>query len=280
MRQRDTPGADGSAVACSIAVLMALLVTSACSRAGTSPALAHAEREASVDGATSSRPKVNVLVTGFHDWRDLGQPPDLWRCRDNPSCRLLLGEPTAGREPVEADFDGPLVKALRARAAVDVTYHFDTMPVTWGAYDTLGDVSRFDVVVHLGLGVYDTTNAIQVEHGAFNLRRGTDAEGVAREEPVNVARPERIDGNDQVELRIAALTGRRHGAYVTRVGEARPGNSYLCNETHFRALETLASDVGGPEAAYFVHIPAAMPSDPTHEALAEGVAGVIRALAE
>ena len=241
---------------------------------------APAGHESTVDGGMTSRPKVRVLVTGFHDWRDLGQPPDLWRCRDNPSCRLLVGEPTVGREPVSADFDGPLVSALRGKASADVTYDFDTLPVTWGAYDLLGDLGRYDVVVHLGLGVYDTTEAIQVEHGAFNSRRGTDAAGSDRAEPISEMHPDRIDANHHVEARIAAIAGRRHGAYVTRVGEARPENSFLCNETHFRALQSLASAGGTLEAAYFVHIPSVMADDPSHERLADGVAGVIRALVE
>jgi hypothetical protein len=156
------------------------------------------------------------------------------------------------------------------------------MPVTWGAYDTLGDVRHYEAVVHLGLGVYDSQDAIQVEHGAFNLRRGKDAAGVELDTTVVGGRPQRIDGNADIDARISAIAGQRYGSYVTRVAEAREDNSYLCNETHFRALEALASEDGPSSlgAAYFVHIPTARADDPDHEALAEGVAGVIQALVE
>lgn len=267
-----------------LGVVLSASCLSACvpTTAATDLAAQHGGEPAVVDGSRLTRPKFHVLVTGFHDWRDLGEPPDVWRCRDNPSCRLLLGAPTSGKEPGEADFDGPLVQRLKARAGEDVVYHFDTMPVTWGAYDTLGDVRRYEAVVHLGLGVYDTQDAIQVEHGAFNLRRGTDAAGESREEPVVASRPPRVDANADVEARISTIAGKQFGSYLTRVAEAREDNTYLCNETHFRALEALASDDGpnSLDAAFFVHIPTARADDPDHEALAEGVAGVVQALVE
>ena len=56
---------------------------------------------------SSRRPR--VLVTGFHDWRELES--NVWRCRDNPSCRVLYGAPSAS-PPIEKA--GPLVRALRA----------------------------------------------------------------------------------------------------------------------------------------------------------------------
>ena len=39
-----------------------------------------------------------MLVTGFHDWRELES--NVWRCRDNPSCRVLYGAPSAS-PPIE-----------------------------------------------------------------------------------------------------------------------------------------------------------------------------------
>ena len=56
---------------------------------------------------SSRRPR--VLVTGFHDWRELES--NVWRCRDNPSCRVLYGAPSASPSIEKA---GPLVRALRA----------------------------------------------------------------------------------------------------------------------------------------------------------------------
>lgn len=72
-----------------------------------------------------------------------------WRCRDNPSCRLIYGEPCA-LPPVQRR--GPLVRAL---ARTDVSRHadfsFQSMPVFWHTAAGL-DLTFFDVVVHMGLG--------------------------------------------------------------------------------------------------------------------------------
>ena len=70
-----------------------------------------------------------MLVTGFNDWRGLnaapGSPPNLWRCRDNPSCRLLVGAP-CDLPPLHRD--GPLPRLLRATESgtVDVEWTFQT----------------------------------------------------------------------------------------------------------------------------------------------------------
>lgn len=75
------------------------------------------------------RRRIKVLVTGFNDWRGLnaapGSPPNLWRCRDNPSCRLLVGAP-CDLPPLHRD--GPLPRLLRATESgtVDVEYTFQT----------------------------------------------------------------------------------------------------------------------------------------------------------
>ena len=127
-------------------------------------------------GATAApsdraRPRKRVLVTGFHDWREL--EANLWRCRDNPSCRLLYGPPSVS-PPLEKA--GPLVRALREAHGHDADFCFQGLPVIWGtaaACDLLG----FDLVVHMGLGVYDSTDTILLESGAYNERRGKDALG-------------------------------------------------------------------------------------------------------
>ena len=57
----------------------------------------------------------------------------------------------------------------------------------------------------------------------------------------------------------------------------RAPNTYLCNETHHRALKALD---GGPRAAYFVHLPYAAEDDADHRRLAASVAELLRRLVE
>jgi hypothetical protein len=219
---------------------------------------------------------MRVLVTGFNDWEDLGEPPQLWRCRDNPSCRLLVGEAAEGRPETLA---GPLVRRLEA-AAPELEWRFATMPVTWGVYGELDEelTRDVDVVVDIGLGVYDRFDVLQLEAGAFNLARGTDAAGAARDRAIAAGAEPVLPDPPAVAAKIEALAGRRFGRYELVVAEAREGNSYLCNETHYRALSSLgeADKDAGPREAYFLHIPYAEDGD--YEALAEGVAGVVLAL--
>ena len=67
------------------------------------------------------------------------------------------------------------------------------------------------------------------------------------------------------------------GGHALRLAEARPENTYLCNETHHRALKALD---GGPRAAYFVHLPYAAEDDSEHRRLAASVAELLRRLVE
>src|SRR5688572_10756943 len=101
--------------------------------AACSPGAIEAEDAAvpavSQNKAPEERP-MRVLVTGFNDWRDLGSPPNTWRCRDNPSCRLILG---AEHDRNPSSYEGPLVVRLRRRAP-DIEWSFATMPVTWEAF--------------------------------------------------------------------------------------------------------------------------------------------------
>lgn len=114
-----------------------------------------------------------VLVTGFHDWRQLGDAnPNLWRCRDNPSCRLILGFPSAS-PPLARD--GCLPSTLR-NLMPGVSFSFVTLPTAWGTAQGI-DFYQYDVVIHMGLGVYDCHDKILVEDGAWNGRVGKDAAG-------------------------------------------------------------------------------------------------------
>ena len=61
--------------------------------------------------------------------------------------------------------------------------------------------------------------------------------------------------------------------------QARPQNTYLCNETHSLALDAVRrsqAEGGSLEAAFFVHIP--QPAEQDWDRLAESVAGVVIAL--
>ena len=51
-----------------------------------------------------------MLITGFHDWREL--EGNVWRCRDNPACQLLIGPEATQTPPLVRS--GALVTALAA----------------------------------------------------------------------------------------------------------------------------------------------------------------------
>jgi hypothetical protein len=224
--------------------------------------------------AESTRPK-RVLVTGFNDWKELGDPPNVWRCRDNPSCRLLLGDEASSRPE---RFEGPLVDRLQASAGgPTIQWDFQTLPVTWGAFETL-ETEQYDVVINMGLGVYDRFDQLQLEEGAFNERRGTDAAGSTANDPIDpeaarVRSPAEASG---IAARLASLAGTKAGAYDVVVAPARPENSYLCNETHYRALlrlEGSEAESGRLAQVYFLHIPYAKDDD--YATLADGVAELL-----
>lgn len=237
-----------------------------------------AETLVSAKPAPSSDAPLRVLVTGFNDWKELGDPPNIWRCRDNPSCRLLVGEPLVDAPTA---FEGPLVTALdRATAGRAVQWSYATLPVTWGVTAERTPYAEHDVVVHIGLGVYDRDDELFVEAGAFNLRKGTDAAGAAVEEPILAGAPDVLDAPLAVAAAVAKVDGQPFGAMRARAMSARVENTYLCNETHALALDAVATNEahgGRPHAAYFVHIP--QPKGDDWSALAESVAGVVVALA-
>lgn len=219
---------------------------------------------------------VRVLVTGFNDWRELGEPPNVWRCRDNPSCRLLLGD---AHDAEPRAYAGPLVQRLEA-AAPDVEFRFATMPVTWGAFTNVP--TDVDVIINIGLGVYDRFDALQLEAGAYNLRHGSDAAGVELLGPIDAGAEPTLAAptSSPIASRLVSLTGRSIAGYTVVVAEAREANSYLCNETHYHALAALASVLARGEGplreVYFLHIPYAKDDD--YAALADGVSGVVLGL--
>lgn len=207
---------------------------------------------------------MRVLITGFNDWHDIHDARELWRCRDNPSCRLLIGAEATG-EP--RSFEGPLATRLRG-AAPQIEWTFRTMPVTWGVFAE--PPPGFDVIINIGLGVYDTDAALQLERGAYNLHQGSDAAQQPASGPIDASKPELVLPSDAMLTTIDALAGRTLAGYAIRVAAARPDNSYLCNETHFYALAEQARS-GSPRAVYFLHIPQPSASG-GFDALAEAVA--------
>ena len=67
------------------------------------------------------------------------------------------------------------------------------------------------------------------------------------------------------------------GGFELKMANARPENTYLCNETHYRALK--AVEAGGPRAAYFLHIPYAREgTKDDHVELAAAVATLLTAI--
>lgn len=256
--------------------LLALPLLSACAPSPT--ATSENKKPTSLAAVTVPDPDpLRVLVTGFNDWKDLGDPPNLWRCQDNPSCRLLVGESLVD---APTSFEGPLVSALPAAVGDrDITWSFSTLPVTWGVTAERTPYAEHDVVVHLGLGVYDRDDEVFVEAGAYNLRRGTDAAGQSVQEPIFGAEPEIQEAPPKVAAAVQAVDGRMFGTMKARTMQARPQNTYLCNETHSLALHALRqsqAEGGSLEAAFFVHIP--QPVEQDWDRLAESVAGVVVAL--
>ena len=117
----------------------------------------------------------------------------------------------------------------------------------------------YDVVINVGLGVYDGSMRLLVEQGAHNSARGADAAGNA---PLS---PKQEEGPDVLQVgsmapSTSAVDGLVMGDYTVEAVNARPRNSYICNDTHFRALKALQHaqsklGCGRLQAVYFIHIP-------------------------
>ena len=178
--------------------------------------------------ASSRQPR--VLITAFHDWRDV--QGNVWRCRDNPSCRLLLGE-AVSTPPLKRN--GPLVQAL-TRTDISADFTFQTLPVTWGTANGL-DLHSYDIVIHLGLGVYDNFRTILLENGAYNFRNnGSDALNHQGADEVIESGAQKHLKLDSAMLKRYADLRRMPSTLTTdptfEVVEApsRRENTYICNE--------------------------------------------------
>lgn len=194
-----------------------------------------------------------VLVTGFNDWHDTKD--NVLRCRDNPSCRLLLGDACV-KPPVARD--GELPRFLRCEAP-DIQWHFMALPVMWGAA-WVCDWSAYDAVFHIGLGVYDCHDQIVLEDGAVNCRCPLgDVLGMVADSCIDKdAGP--VLHNSMQSAALAAMDNAQVGAgvFTVKVIGARTSNSYVCNETHFGALQAVelcGKEGGRLKQAYFIHIP-------------------------
>ena len=104
------------------------------------------------------------------------------------------------------------------------------------------DRSQFDIVVHLGLGVYDCFDKILLEHGAINKR--VQAKDAAGDHPLSenctddtahagILHPCSLSA---VGRKLAVMDGHTSAAaaasgsrYKVQVAQARPKNTYICN---------------------------------------------------
>ena len=224
-----------------------------------------------------------VLITGFNDWHNLSG--NLWRCRDNPSCRVLLGNASSSA-PVERT--GPLVRALKKNTALasSADFEFQTLPVTWGTTQGL-DLTSYDLVIHLGLGVYDCYDKILLEKGAYNLRSASKdvlqvcgpnepiEAGAAECLPITAAMQRRYDALAR-EPPVLLTAGDEHCTFKVEEAPARPANTYICNESHYRALRACELPKSRLKAAYFIHLPYAREKeDSHHEKLGDAVAALV-----
>ena len=237
--------------------------------------------------APRSKPKrarrKKVLVTGFNDWQNLGTPPNIWKCDENPSCRLLTGNPTTSRP---TSYAGPLVSTLRATRSID--WKFKTLPTVWGIAARSINYRKYDAVINMGLGVYNTRDEIQLEQNAYNERANTpDAAGnlpsSTRIDATNTSGTLVADPRSGVNRRIMAMNQRQLASrYRARVAQARQTNNYICNETHYHGLSEMNRSLsrrppGRLKLAYFIHLPRPRTST-AYGDLASGTADVIRNL--
>lgn len=172
-------------------------------------------------GCDAERRRVKVLVTGFNDWKGLGEPPNLWRCRDNPSCRLLVG---AACDSPPLRKEGGLARKLRqttAGAGVEIDWHFQTLTTQWQTAATI-DHLAYDVVVNIGLGVYDGSKELRVEQGAHNSARGADAAGHQPRSPIQEDGHPDVLAVEFMKQSTAAVDGLQMGDYKIVAVDARP----------------------------------------------------------
>lgn len=230
-----------------------------------------------VVSANSAEPKLKVLVTAFNDFAAT-PPPDPFVCDANQSCRLLLQEPVA---ETADQFDGPLARRLNsAEEQRTVQFEFLTLPVTWGAFDSIPQPNRFDCLILLGSGTQEH-GILKLENGAYNDRRGVDMAGAEGASPIREDAPLVLMPADESGVRqlVESLHETKIDEFVVEVAAARPGSTYLCNETHYLALEAMnrsLAEKGRLRAVFFVHVPPK--NGETREELAQVVAQLIRRL--
>lgn len=177
------------------------------------------------------------------------------------------------------------MRALAANPPANTAFTFQTLPTLWGTAGGL-DYSSFDLVVHLGLGVYDRHDRLVLEHGARNERSSSlDASQAAAASGrlLEAAAPATLHAGEPMRTKLDRLTdaGRPplpHGFELV-VLRARAANTYICNETHHRALRAVEAGAG-PSAAYFMHIPYAAKDDSEHERLGAAVAALVVRMVE
>lgn len=173
------------------------------------------------------RGQMRVLVTGFRDF--LGDDVNASRCRDNPACRLLAHVQDADTQMLPASWN----------AGSDVRYE------------------DYDVVIHVGLGVYDSTTYCMLERGAYNLVNGSaDATGHAPTAgPIEHGASLVLDSMPLGRVASVAADAGRCASHSLRVVEAREANAYVCNRLHWNALRRVADPTCRCAEAYFVHVP-------------------------
>ena len=215
-----------------------------------------------------------VLITGFYDWKGLGDPPETKRCRDNPSCRVLAKEGLG-----ERGFTGILAVKLQAlfRLNPSVSISFKLLPVTW---ESLGSVERdrYHTTIHLGLGVYDSFHKILIEEGAFNYQRGVDAIGKRIDRRISSKQTEILQVSPLIQQGIErALKTKLPDPFTIVRAKARKDNTYLCNATYYETLEFISRTKRElTDEAYFIHIPHS--EEESDEALASALLEVIKQL--
>ena len=158
---------------------------------------------------------------------------------------------------------GPLARQLESiRQTADgrpVDWTFEVLPVLWGIGRAI-PAQDFDVVINIGLGVYDCDSTIYLEHGAHNGRSGSvDAAG-----PPNALAPQieagaanTLTAPRRVASKLRAVAGDfaiNGDVYTAEMKRARRSNNYVCNETHYLMLRQLSARQRLCRA-YFIHIP-------------------------
>eukprot|EP00468_Gymnochlora_sp_CCMP2014_P001716 CAMPEP_0167742026 /NCGR_PEP_ID=MMETSP0110_2-20121227/1188_1 /TAXON_ID=629695 /ORGANISM="Gymnochlora sp., Strain CCMP2014" /LENGTH=226 /DNA_ID=CAMNT_0007626153 /DNA_START=60 /DNA_END=740 /DNA_ORIENTATION=+ len=145
----------------------------------------------------------------------------------------------------------------------DFEFDFHTIPVIWGGVTSI-DYTGYDVAIHMGLyGVKGSYDKILIEDGAINARKGNDALGCSSEPIIQPNHPLYIRDEGRLDalftqLHEKKLFSTKEVTFKSYIIQARIQNSYICNDTHWRALDALRSSArtgGKLRASYFIHVP-------------------------